>query len=129
MAPGPFRRIWLALLLLAATFSSAPLGSMEQGGLRGSQGNAQAGSVPALRPGLTLRVEKVKTVPGRPPPAEASRPYHPCALPGLEAEAPPAGTVPGGPERARESRARPLCERLPYDPNAPPSASARVQTT
>lgn len=124
MAPVPLRRIWLALLLIAATLSSAPLGSMEQGDLRGSQGDAQASSVPAFRPGLTLRVEKVQTVPGRPPSVEVSHRYHPCPQPGLNAQAPPAGTVRGGPARARESRTRPLCERLPYDPNAPPPASA-----
>lgn len=124
MAPGPLRKFWFALLLLVATFSSAPLGSMEQADLHGSQGDAQASSVPAFGPGRSVRVEKAQTLPDRPPAVEASHPCHPCPPPGLDAQAPPAGTVRGRPTRACDSRTRPLCERLPYDPNAPPSASA-----
>lgn len=125
MALGPLRKVWFALLLLVATFSSAPLGSMEQAERHGSQGDVQALSVPAFRPGRSLRVEEVQTVPGRPPPAEASyASFHPFPQPGPGAEASPAGTVRGRPTRACDSRTRPLCERLPYDPNAPPSGSA-----
>ncbi len=124
MAPGPFRKVWLALLLLVATFSSAPLGSMEQAELYGSQGEAQASSVPAVRPDRSLRVEKVQTVPDPPPPVEVYQPSPPSPRSGRDAGASPTGKASGRPARACDSRTRPLCERLPYDPNAPPSGSA-----
>lgn len=128
MALGPVRKIWLALLLLVATLSSAPLGSMEQADVHGWQTDASASSVPASLPGRGLRPDGSRATPDRPPPLDASHPFSPSLPSGAGAEAAPGGIARARLGRAGDGWTPPVCERLPYDPNAPPSAPVRLPT-
>jgi hypothetical protein len=111
-------KVWLALLLLAASLSSSPFGSMEQGGGAASVGRAlDYHALPIARPvdlsstgdsDLTLRHE----IPSPSGAAlAAGGPFLATSLLHRIPElAPPRERFPG-PR---------ISERLPYHPNAPP---------
>ena len=112
-------RICLTLVLLVATFASAPVGSVEQGATGPAGGVVDALSHLAVRPSGEVRVEKRHLAPSPP-----DAPEHPRIVANVPrgwavAHVRTAGPIRAGPHPAASVPA-PLCERLPYDATAPP---------
>lgn len=111
-------RLWLTLILLLATLSSFPLGSMEQGRLDSIGRGSPTDSSPAIRTqGRLKTAELYLPEPGIRPPLPHSHPLH--------RERPVLTERVGVSILRREPRTDApepprVCESLPYDANAPP---------
>jgi hypothetical protein len=111
-------RLWLALLLLTASLSSSPMGSMEQGGGAAAIGHAlEHHALPIARPVDVASIGESDLSPGddvRAPQGAVLPPGAALIAPRLlhrtQSAPPPRQGFPG-PR---------ISERLPYQPNAPP---------
>lgn len=115
-------RIWLALVLLATTLSSAPFGSMEQGGSGAAPRSESISSVPVVHVKVPSVKKRIALVPDA---VTSSIPQGPSPLapPALILELRASQILPGGSSCTSTVPPPRICERLPYHSNAPPSAA------
>lgn len=118
--PGSMRRIWLALLILFATLSTEPVGSVQQGADGRIIHNLPSALAVARPSGDSAVAELLADLPA-PDPQPVTPPPLPC--PAAAASPPPPLFAVHLHPQSTSSDFPSLLERLPYDATAPPSRS------
>jgi hypothetical protein len=111
------RRVWLALIVLLATFSSAPMGSVQQGAFERLSNSAPPPALAVARPNGESALAELFTdlpTPDSDAVTQLDAPSSAAALPNF-LPVWPLHPLPGS-RTAHVS----LLERLPYDATAPP---------
>jgi hypothetical protein len=120
MNPSDIRRLWIALLLLLSSLSSAPMASMEQVIPDAVGQLAQGLPFPTARAGIASERSSDVLSPGRT--LDPDLRVILLASAASPVRRPPKCLPTTGPQLPRRAiGAPPLCERLPYQPNAPPA--------